>query len=164
MNKTSIVGVAAFALGLVTYPTLVRPNPYGKEALTAHHWKLVDAYLKHMNDPANYRTHPDGLVGTEEPFPIEPSLAYLAAVGELKHAQLVLPKVPNKSKYTRHWIKFTNERSDKVIYGSGGREYVELEPSGEPPMKFQLWFRPEATKDVRQLIDELESMAAKDRD
>jgi len=163
MKKSAVLCLLAFLLGYCSYALFNNPNPYGKEEMTAHHWKLVDAYRKHMSDSANERTHPDGLVGIQEPFPIEPSVTFLAAVGELKHVDLVLPTVPRKTKFNRHWMEFVNQRSEKILYGTGNPEYVDFKPTGDSPMRFQLWFRPEATEDIRRLIRELEALAAKEK-
>src|SRR5262245_54727243 len=114
MNKTVVVGFISFAVGFAFFPLLIRFNPYEKSKLVPHHWRLVDDYLKFMSDPTNYRNQHGDLIGATVPYEIEPSLVYLASVGELRSVDLVLPKVPYKSKYTKLWQRFLSEHSDKI--------------------------------------------------
>ncbi len=95
------------------------------------------------------------------PRDILPDLAALVAVGELDHADLVVPTVPVDRDSTQSWIDFTNKHSD-VVYISGNPSYAEYTPCGIQPIHLNIWYKNSNHSMIRSLITELESATKKE--
>lgn len=148
--KIAISLVLGFALGFLACFAL-----FGR--LTSKcHWKIVESYNAHVNDPASYK--PDSTTGlsvTTPPGDPAPSLAALVAAGELSHVDLVLPTVPKSRDAERHWMKFC-ESHKEVVYITGNPSYTAFTPAGTEPLHLNIWFRDSDKGVVQTLIRELE--------
>jgi hypothetical protein len=89
----------------------------------------------------------------------EPSLVALAELGELEYVDLVFPTVPQTREFIHHWMQFCADRDD-IIEAHGNPDHFGYQTSGQQPMHLQIWFKKSAADDVRQLIHELEQLAA----
>ena len=159
--KITVIAVASFAAGCSAQFVASRFYSGSAQPSTADHWKVVNDFIAYRRDPpARDLDASLGLFAIRVPPEYEPSLAALVSAGELRHVDLVLPLVPTTREVNQYWMEFCGERDD-IIWASGNPEYVDYNPSGEQPLHLQLWFKTSAVGDVRQLIRELEELAAK---
>ena len=84
-------------------------------------------------------------------------MAALAALGEIDHADLVLPAAPNTRAAKQHWMTFVQEHDD-IIYSQGNPSYSAFTPSGDQPLHLEFWYLPTAEAKIEDLIRQLESM------
>ena len=155
--RSILLAFTAFGGGYAAHFTasaLVAPQR--RPSSIAEHWKVINDYRAYMEDPRNYEVDPSGLVGVKDPCDIGPSLAALAAAGELEYVDLVFPLVPHRQEATRYWMTFVNEHRE-IVEASGNPEYVAYTTTGQQPLHLQLWFRKTAADDVQQLIKGLEA-------
>lgn len=157
--RTFLVAFAAFGLGFVAHfmLSLIRVDRNAEDV--AYHWKRFHDYERYMADPGNREEH-NGLSGVTEPYSPEQSLMALVAAGELEYVDLVLPLVPKNRANVAFFMRFCDERGDRIPFYTGNPEYTAYSPSGDPPLHVQLWFKPSASTDIQQLIKELEEHAA----
>lgn len=145
----------AFALGYSVH-FLVDPSSENGASSIRQHWDVIDRYNAELSDPSNERSV-DGMIGIHQFIDPLPALAALVSAGEIQHIDLVFPGVPNNSKTNAYWMQYVNEH-DGIIYAEGNPSYVDFRPTGPQPLHLNLWFRESAADDVRQLIQNVESL------
>ncbi len=147
--------IVGFALGALAM------RDWGPPKSTAFHWRVVNAYRAHINDPANYQYDPQtGLSSAELPPDPEPSLFALVNAGELSHLDLVFPNVEPTTEVDRRWLKFA-EGHPEVLHavGNSAEGVGAIDTSGKEPLHLKIWFRPSALDAVKQLVKELDPAA-----
>ncbi len=146
-----LVGVSAIVCGVLI----------GLKVSEEDHWEAIREYRRWVEDPESYEpAGPPGLlVSRDEPPDVGPSLAALEGKGELTHVDLVFPDVPITREVTGYWMEQCQE-IEGVVEATANPEYAEFKTSGVQPFHINLWFRDEATEEVKQLIGGMESFAA----
>lgn len=164
MRKPTLHAVlAAFLLGYVAHMGVARIMTFvnRNQIDVAYHWKRVHAYNAYLRNPENY-TVTNGLSSAQLPYDIEPHLVYLVAAGELRRVDIILPTVPYGDQASRHWMQYVERHRETIIHATGSvPDSGPFKIAGAAPLHLSIWYRPSATKTVQRLIDELESLAAK---
>ena len=146
----AVTGVVCFLTGVVIQAWRDREIP-------EKHWARVRLYRELLNDPENYDhglfVMPEGI--DESVLEVEPNLAHLVALGELEHAKLIFPGVPDSREAGRLWMDYVQSHPN-IIEAFGNPRYRDFEMKGTQPLFLELWFRPEAIKEVQGLIRLLE--------
>lgn len=121
------------------------------------HWGVIHEYRRRIEDPGSYKpAGPGGLMAASDLPDIGPSLAALAAKGELNHVDLVFPNVPYGREVTRYWMQ---HQIDGIVEIYGNPDYVDFETAGVQPVHINIWFTDDATEQVKELIVGIESFA-----
>ena len=122
------------------------------------HWNAVNEYNDYIRNPSNYQNHSNGIAGTTPPYEIEPHLAYLVAENELRHDDLILPKITETKETTLHWMRFCDKHHDDIIQATSP---CIPEEQGWRPVHLNIWYKPSAQYLVDQLVDELKEIGEK---
>ena len=158
--RSIIIAVFAFLAGVLSYALLDSTQETGHN--TENDWKAVEAYRAFILNPSNYKVDSKTgfMMATPPPDPAV-NLAALVAAGELEHADLVFPNVASSGPANRHWKRWARQNID-ILHAEGNPGF-EFEPSGQPRLHLNLWFRKSATAAVQKLVQELEQFPAEGR-
>ncbi len=167
MRKTLFAAAAVMSgiiVGFLLGASLAQRVPLGAEASVEWHWKRVNDYRAFMGDPQNLHSTPNaGINALTPPYDLVPSLMALEAAGEVGHVDLVLPNVPYSGEVTRHWFRFCDAHREDILEATGNKSYTNFKPSGNPPLRLNIWYRKSAKIDIQKLIVELEELALKSK-
>ena len=152
------IAILSFVIGGVSHWAYVK-STQTRSAEIQRHWRELERYDAFVNDPANLDSLGGGFVGFTDPPDPDSHLAALVALGELEHADLVLPTVPATRATKTRWMTFVDQHDD-IVYSSGNPSYPAFSPTGEQPLHLQLWYLPSAESKIQELIVILESMGA----
>jgi hypothetical protein len=142
-----------FALGVLLGGALIwfvrRPTT------AADHWRVVERYFAYINNPQNYAAGPNGLAETSPPAGLDSSLAALVSMGELELIDIVLPTVRSTRESNRYWMAFCSKHPE-IVNMQGNTQYVDFQPTGDPPLHLNIWVRRRDEAVVWTLLRELE--------
>jgi len=117
------------------------------------HWRKIADYQKYARDPSNYEHQGRFMVTKSEPPDIGPNLEALTTSGEIKKREIIIPGLPLIPSHVKRWMTFADDPA--ILHASGPGNFHK----GEIPLMFTLWYRPEATERVDQLVNEFTKMA-----
>jgi hypothetical protein len=130
-------------------------------AANKDHWKNIEKYNAFVNAPSNYKPDPTtGAAAATPPIDPMPSLAALEAAGELRHMDLVFPKISYTREAIQASMKYCHNHKE-IVYATGNRTYDGVQITGVHPLHLNLWFREGDIVVVQNLIKELEGKYAK---
>lgn len=161
IRPTALVLATVFVFGSgVGFHWVIANRPLSQADVVAQLWKRLAEMKEWQKDPEKRdRGSPTSSPYVPPVYDIEPLLQQLAAEGELDHIDLVLPTVPARPKFARHWMEFVHAHSE-IIEATANRTYTAYSPKGEQPMRFHLWIRKGNEALVQRLIRELEDLAS----
>jgi len=152
MTKLTVVGAGAFLLGLFVG---TRFSERDTATPLAEHRQIVAKYLEFERSPDGWQRDPQtGLQYRQNPYHLHPSLAALVDAGELRHLDVVLPKVLRSKEVNELWLRFVQSGRDVVYAEEGGHWPPEASSLGQP-LHLNFWFRPEAKQSVDEFLREL---------
>jgi hypothetical protein len=113
------------------------------------HWQAIENYKSYVANPA-------GWGGRDVPACPDVELSLLVSAGELRHVDLVFPNVPYGRDPAKYWMDYCST-NDGIVFAFGNPSYVGMKPKGAQLLHLNLWFKEASAKDVKQLINEIDS-------
>jgi len=117
------------------------------------HWQAVEIFRRYIEDP-------DVWVDSSQPPYPEQSLAALVQAGILSHVDIVFPNVPyEQNGLIEDWRRRCSSNTN-IVFSFINHCSQEFRASGVQPLHANIWFKDEATKDLKRMINDIDDVWA----